>query len=878
MEREFSHYRIVDKLGQGGMGEVYRAFDTILKREVALKVLPRRFIQSPHRLRRFQREAQSLASLNHPNIAAIYGLEESQDVPFLVLELVEGETLDAKLGRGPLPLKSTLELALQIVDGLEAAHRRGIIHRDLKPSNIKITGDERVKLLDFGLAKMSQWRSGDDTDPRATTESLDLTAPGSILGTPAYMSPEQLRGQAEVGPQADVWAFGCVLYEMLAGKKAFSGPSLSDVIAGVIECEPEWEELPALPSQLGRLLRRCLQKDLRDRLHDIADVRIELEEILAEDLTDLVDRERTLHPSGRRHWLWALPASLLLLVAGALLGEWFRPGDRPPVGRFEIDLQSSQGLAYGADLPPSLVLSPDGTQLVFASLEQGANQLYLRSLDRFQIAPIPGTRGGESPFFSPDGKWLGFFADGKLKKVPLTGGAVTTLCDAPRGWGGTWGPDNTIVFSRSSSSGLWWVSAEGGEPASLAAPDPQKGEQGYDSPHFLPDGRSILFNIWTGGSYSDARIAILSLDDPHPRVLLEGGNCPVYLPSGQIVYARGPHLFAVHYDLKTRQVTDTPRPLLQGIQTTPYLGMAIFSLSPNGTLVYAPGEESRADSRLVWVDPAGRIEPISQERRPYGRPRFSPDGLRIVFHAVASNFELWSYDLARGVFSRLTSHPGWDGFGVWRPGGDQIAFASARTGVTTLFSTNLGGRNEVQQLMRTDIPRWPTSWSPDGKILAYHEQSASTGYDIGLLDVEQSSSRVWLNTPFDEARPMFSPDGKWIAYQSNETGRWEIYLQPYPGPGERRTVSIRGGMWPFWSHRHPWLYYLEDSRVMKVHLDGSGYGVSPPEFLFDAGKLQINDVAVDDERFLALEEPELSPVTRLHVVLNWETEIERPQP
>ena len=635
-----SHYRITEKLGQGGMGEVYRAEDTNLSRQVAIKVLPDEFAHDAERLARFEREAKLLASLNHPNIASIYGLEQADGKPFLVLELVEGKTLAERLKKGRIPLDETLDICRQIAEGLEAAHEKGIIHRDLKPSNIKITPEGKVKVLDFGLAKAFHDEPSSPDLSHFPTLDEQTTQPGVILGTAAFMSPEQAKGKP-VDKRADIWAFGCVLFEALTGRRAFPGKTTSEILAGVLEREPKWDELADVSPRVRDLLRCCLRKDPTKRLHDIADARIEIEEVLAGTAEPRLEDGRAGRPIlGRHHLFWAA-SMFAVLAAGVALGLiLLRQNPVERVMQFTLELPVDRPLAFGLEAPPALAISPDGSDVVYAGAPKGKpSQLFLRSFGHPDVQPIAGTEGAYSPFFSPDGKWVGFFADGKLKKVPVSGGAASTLCDAPRGWGGTWGPGNNITFARSLSSGLWQISAEGGPPKAVSFLQPAQGEQQHGSPQMLPDGRSILFEVWTGSNFDSARIALLDTKTGEVRKLLDGGSNPVYIRTGHIVYARNDTLLAVPFDVSKLRLTGTPVPVMHNVMSARGLGIPVFAVSQNGTLVYAPAA-AQEDELLVRVDRNARAQPILKERRPIGRVRLSPDGRRIAFSTVETQYSI----------------------------------------------------------------------------------------------------------------------------------------------------------------------------------------------------------------------------------------------
>ncbi len=634
-------YEILAPIGAGAMGEVYRARDTKLGRQVAIKVLPDEFSRDNVRLARFEREAQLLASLNHTNIATLYGLEESEGHKFLAMELVEGETLAERIASGAIPLEEALPLFKQIAEGLEAAHEKGVIHRDLKPANIKITPEGKAKILDFGLAKAGFAHDVKSESPTVTRRGTET---GAILGTAAYMSPEQSRGKA-VDKRTDIWAFGCCLYEALTGKVAFLGETVSDTIANILEREPEWQALPgATPGSVRALLRRCLKKDSNERLRDIGDARIEIDEARSEPPGPLSTVPAAAQlPLWRRALPWSI-AALMVVVAGMAVWNVIRPSPLvpPTLTHFVVALDSEQQLAVRPMLP--IAFSPDGTQLVYAAQPlgdatySGRTQLYLRRPNEFDARPIPGTEGAQNPFFSPDGRWVGFHANRTLLKVSVAGAAPQKICDASFALlGASWGPDDTIIFGV-PAGGLRRVSAAGGIPETLTTPDFAKGEASHGFPHILPNGTHVLFIINT---VEGNRVGVLSLESGEWRTLhqLGKGGRTHYLSTGHLVYGQTGSLLAVAFDLEQLEPKGSPVPILEGVLSERWLGydVSYFALSGNGTLVYVPGGGATAESRLVWVDREGRATPLWNERGIYRHPRLAPDGARL---AVTASFDI----------------------------------------------------------------------------------------------------------------------------------------------------------------------------------------------------------------------------------------------
>ena len=852
-------YQIGAQIGEGGMGRVHRARDTRLNRDVAIKVLPDLFASDPDRLARFTREAQTLASLNHPNIAQIYGLEEGPaevgpPTCALVMELVEGEDLSQRIARGAMPLEDALPIARQICDALEAAHEQGIIHRDLKPANIKVRPDGTVKVLDFGLAKALE--SAGSKAPALpisqspTTMSPMMTGAGMILGTAAYMSPEQARGKA-VDRRTDIWAFGCVLFEMLTGERAFAGETATDALAATVGREPPWSHLsPEATRRLGRLLRRCLDKNPRQRLHDIADARIEVEAATAPETDDKGS------PVVSRPARWPMLAWFAAgaIMAGAALIFWnwmFAVPERPPMSlRSALPLPPDSVLTLGRG--STLAFAPDGRSLVYVAASKtspGSAQLFLRRLDQWDATPIAGTQGAANPFFSPDGRWIGFFADGKLKKTPIEGGAPVTIADAPAGRGESWGPDDHIVFTPSGNSPLMRVPAAGGTPTPVTKL--ATGQLSHRWPQVLPDGRSVLFTIWNDVGWEPARIAVQSLDGGDPRVVVQGGGFGRYVSdpgrgSGFLVYARAEGLMAARFDIGRLEVVGPAVPVLDGVITN-LSGGVHFSLSPNGWLAYVPGALGEVDRDLVWVTRAGVEEPALRVRGMSRQFSLSPDGTRILRNnTVGPVRNLWTDDLRRGTPTQLTTDGVNSQMGVWSTDGTSVVFAQGLPFIN-LFRVPSDGRGALERLTTTDVDQLPTSWSPDGRLLAIIEIDLQTGADIWLLEMPDAKiKRPFLRTPFSEGSAVFSADGRWLAYQSNESGRFEIYVQPVSGTGQKYQVSSGGGIAPQWSPAGPDLFYRNGDQVMATRvLPGQEFSMAPPRPLF-SGRYD-NDFAVSPD-------------------------------
>ena len=880
--KTLSHYKVIEKIGSGGMGVVYRAEDTTLKREIAIKVLPEQFTKDPQRLARFEREAQLLAQLNHPNIAAIYGLEEADGVRFLAMELVEGETLAERVGKGRLPVEEALEICRQIAEGMEAAHEKGVIHRDLKPANVKVTPEGKVKILDFGLAKAFEGEVPAADISHSPTLTEEMTRAGAILGTAAYMSPEQARGE-EVDKRADIFAFGCVQYELLTGKRAFGGKTVTDTLAKILEGVPDWEALPKnTPWRIQELLRRCLTKDPRDRLDGIANVRVEIR--LA------IEEPGTVSPMGVGNagqpalWKRPLPWSLaggVVLIIGLMLWN-LRPttstSTPPPVVRFVAALPADFLMASANT--GIVALSRDGAQLAYAATGSGAAQLYLRSMDQLEAKPIPGTEDVRYPFFSPDGQWLGFFAGGKLKKVSVSGGTPVVLCDVySPSVAADWGGDESIVFTQPSSA-IFQVPAAGGTPEALTTLDSQRGESNHGGPQLLPDGKTLLFTAVLAES---GEIVVQSLETGERRVVLEGALGARYVPSGHLVYVQAGTLMAVAFDLEQLEATGSATPILEGVmQSGGATSRAHFAFSDTGTLVYISGQgDSRQQSTLVWVDRQGNAEPLVAPPRFYLQSRLSPDGQQVIVDiAGPTGRDLWLLnDVRRDTLSRFTFQVG--SFPLWTPDGKQITFQSQRLGgPAKMFWKASDGTGTAEQLLEGELPHTAHAWSPDGKVLVFSERSPASSSDILLLPLEgERKPQPFLRTPSNETGPVFSPDGDWLAYRSNESGRQEIYVQPFPATGAKWQISTEGGEEAAWASSGE-VFYRNGTKMMAVDIiTEPTFSHGTPKVLFEGsyylyGPRATYDVTPDGQKFLMIKTGE-QQVSELNVVQNWFEELKR---
>ena len=865
-------YAVTAKIGEGGMGEVYRARDTKLDRDVALKVLPEAFTADPDRLARFEREAKVLASLNHPNIGHIYGLEEAEGTKALVLELIEGPTLADRIKQGPIPVDEALPIAKQIAEALEAAHEQGIIHRDLKPANIKVRPDGTVKVLDFGLAKPTQPVA--DIDPsQSPTQTASATAMGVIMGTAAYMSPEQAAGKP-VDKRSDVWAFGVVLFEMLSGQRLFSGETVSHVLAGVLNTEPEWDALPTeTPAPVHKLLRRCLTKERRRRVPDIGMARFEIDDVMAAPVTE---GGNPVAVAPLQVWQRPTPlaAGILALLVITGVGVWrITPSSFPSaVTRTLLSLSPASRIPLGTNAL-NLVLSQDGRWLAFTG--GGAlgrdGQLYLRNLAEGAARPISGTVGAAFPFFSPDGQWVGFFdfAEGQLKKVSVTGGTPITLCAAPGARGGSWGENGMIVFASPSRAALSQVSEDGGTPEPVTELDASLGETSHRQPRLLPGGEAVLFKAM-GTVQDDNHIWVQSLTTGERHPLVEGADFPTYSLTGHLVYVQDGNLLAAPFDPDRLELL-APAVTVVDSSDGP---VQHFTLSDTGMLVYVAGDFSESARSLVWVSrETGEAQPLAAPPRSYRHAHLSPDEKRILLdgQGVVGTFEISS-----GVFEPLVT----GSWAIWTPDGRRVTYASNQEGTAwDIFERPVDGSGTQEALVVRDLMQTPGAWSPDGRTLAFAEQDPAA--DIWLLSLDgEGTARPWVRTPAIENQPQFSPDGRWIAYGSNESGRFEVYVRSVAGD-TTRVISTEGGVEPRWSRDGRELFYRSGNAMFAVEVSTDGtFERGRPSLLFEGPYLgdttgtAAYDVTADADRFLMITRGQ-SGATQMqpNVVLNWSQEL-----
>jgi len=855
-------YEVLALIGAGGMGQVYRARDTMLDRDVALKILSDALCEDKEHIRRFEREAKLLASLNHPNIATIYHVEESNGIRCLILEYVEGETLAARLRRGPVPLAEAITLCRQIAEALETAHEHGIVHRDLKPANVQITAGGGVKVLDFGIAKL--------LDKPGSSTSADTLGTGGVIGTPSYMSPEQARG-ISTDRRTDIWAFGCVLYEVLTGRHAFQKETRTDTLAAILHSEPDWEAVPSSTlAKIRDLLRRCLQKDVQRRLRDIGDARIELEDMESarqtgnQSVQDVIRR--------RRRSPWIAAALMSMLIAAVVLTWLFRPG--MPGQEMRLDITTPPTTDPGS---VSLAISPDGRKLVFVAISEGRPRLWLRWLNSDSSRLLPATEGAKYPFWSPDSRSVGFFSEDKLKRIDIDSGSVTTLAPAHIGDGGTWNRDGVILFSQAPKMRIFRIGPSGGEPAILTQLVELPGSHRF--PQFLPDGRHFLYYVYASPEISGVYIG--QVDRSETRRLLSADSAAVYASSGHLLFVRQGTLFAQKFDPVRLELTGDPAPVVEKITVGTRQGSVALSASAAGPIAYRGGAANQ--DQLEWFDRSGN--PTGKLPFVGSAPSISPDGRFVALQGFKDgNFDVWLVETARDSVTRFTSDPADDAQPTWSPDSSSIVFASSRKGQFNLYQKSINGALGSEELLfQTPESKLLPQWSPDGRFLLYRNLDSKTmKYDIWAWPFEGDHKPfVVVRTDFDEREGRFSPDGKWIAYQSDESGHYEIYIRPFPGPGTKfGPISTNGGVQVQWRGDGKELYYLTlDNRLMAVPIQLSSNGQTvlalAPVQLFvtrvaGGGPVQANPqytVSPDGKRFL-IHTAAQETTTPITVILN----------
>jgi eukaryotic-like serine/threonine-protein kinase len=872
-------YEVLGPVGAGGMGEVYRARDTRLDRDVALKILPERVAGHPEALSRFEREAKAVAALSHPNILAIHDYGRDGDVTYVVMELLDGESLRAALANGALPARKAVDYAVQVAHGIAAAHEKGIVHRDLKPDNLFVTRDGRVKVLDFGLATREPLPEQDSTGSPTLSRHTD---PGVALGTVGYMSPEQVRG-AHVDHRSDIFALGCVLYEMLAGRRAFARANAPETMSAILRDDiPEWPETGRhVPEALDRLVRRCLEKKPEERLQSARDLALALELVAGDRLSGGTSR---LFPGslGARTRLSAaivLVALASALASGVVAWRVASGRSRPskPV-RFTIEVESSgprgsETVGVGGVAVGTIAVCPDGTCIVFRATAQSEGRLLLRALDRNTPTPLPGTEGGYGPFFSPDGQWLGFFADGRLKKIAVEKLSVQTLCEAREGFGASWDAERGIFFGAGRTGPLLRVPAVGGQPEAVTRLEEVAGETSHRWPAVLPGGAGLVYeSVDVSGQ---GQIVAESLRTGERKVLF-AGSCPHFAASGHVLYTAGDAVRAVPFDPDHLRVAGPP---IEVIERSPGAGQ--FDVSLNGTLAFVTRKRlPSGDRMLMRVDRSGHATPLADVRRAFRWPRFSPDGHRLaVSIRDAGRDDIWVYDLSRRALTRLTVS-GRNAGAIWHPDGQRVTYRSDRAGPWNLFEEPIDGGGPVERLTTSAFAQFPSSWSPDGRLLSFGQVDPATGNDIWVLSASgEKSPTPFANSAFGEWDGFFSPDGRALVYTSTESGRLEVYVRPYPGPGGRRQVSTDGGNSPVWARTGKELFYLNGDRLMTASIrTAPQIAVGAPSLLFEgeydfAGIVPNHDVTPDGTAFVMLRGERREPWQQINVVLNWFEEL-----
>jgi serine/threonine protein kinase/Tol biopolymer transport system component len=867
-------YEILQWVGAGGMGEVYKARDTRLGRTVAVKVLSLSLRTHRDLRERFEREARALAALNHPHICPVFDIGRQDDIDFLVMEYLEGSTLADRIAKGALPVAEALTIATQIGDALDAAHGQNIIHRDLKPANINIAPDGAVKVLDFGLAKVHLGQGGG----AASQSSDNFTRDGVVLGTVAYMSPEQARGKP-VDERTDIWAFGCVLYEMLTGQVPFAGDTSLDAIAAILEHQPDWHKLPkGVSASVRDLLKHCLAKETPRRLRDIGDARFALEQRFE------------VEPAGsaKSSVRWKLTAAIATVATAAVLIAWWpatRLPNRSPL-RLPLDLGAD---AVEPSTGPSAILSPDGTRLVYRRRNPGGTiQLFIRALDTGEATALAGTDNAWAPFFSPDGQSIGFFDTErrKLRKISLNERQAVDLSDALYARGGSWGDDGNIIASTEFQGPLYRIPSGGGTPEAITE---LRQAVTHRWPQVLPGAQAVIFTAnKLVADFDQATIEIQSLKTGERKTLVDGGYYGRYVPTGHLLYLHNETLYAVPIDVVRQKVTGTEVPLIKDVRTRVGSGGAAFDVSASGALVYAAGGPVKY--KLAWLDPTARIEMLPGRGSVFNFTlRFSPDGSRLALSIGESgNRDVWVYQWQRDAWTRLTSASGPDGYPVWTRDGTHIAFFRSLRASDGIFWTRADGTGEPVQLTASKNPIYPYSISPTGQYLAFNEQNPQTKGDIWVLPLHDAHSdrpkvgdaTPFLNTGFDEVAPMISPDGRWIAYQSDETGANEIYVRTFPGPGGKWTISTGGGSQPVWAKNQPQLFYRGSEGIMAVTYKESGGAFEPGRprlWVARKGLSQWFDVSPDGKRVVIIENDrsEDTSATPLTFVLNFFDELRR---
>jgi serine/threonine protein kinase len=887
--RRLGPYEILSAIGAGGMGEVYKARDTRLDRIVAIKVLPAHLADRADLRERFDREAKTIASLNHPHICTLYDTGHQDDIDFLVMEYLEGETLSQRLAKGALPMQQVMQYAIEISDALDKAHRKGITHRDLKPGNIMLT-KSGAKLLDFGLAKLKQNVAPATPESQFPTMKSAITGEGTILGTLQYMAPEQVEAK-EVDARTDIFSFGAVVYEMATGKRAFEGKTQASLIAKILEIDPQPISLlkPMTPPALDRVVKKCLTKEPEKRWQAAGDICDELKWISEGGMQAGVAAAPITSRGSRERLVWSVTVGVL--VAGLALGafEFVQRTPQPAqTTRFFVSPPEMQSLARtgtvttGSTAP--LSVSPDGRRIAFvAGSPDGKYLLWVRSLDTLTAQSLAGTEGASSPFWSPDGTALGFFASGKLKKIDVSGGPAITLSDAPDNRGGTWSREGVIVFNPGNRTALQRVPVSGGVPASATVL--AQGEVGHYRPSFLPDGKHFLYRGATG-SEASGPIYLGSLDSPERKLLLTADASNAVYTEGYLLFLRETTLMAQPFDLRRLVLTDSAFPIAENIQTQGnFPPSGVFSASENGVLAYQGGGTA-ANSQLIWFDRTGKqIGVLGVPALAYSGIEVSPDERQVsvsIPDESGQGRDIWLYDLSRGLRTRFTFDRTQSSGSIWSPDGSRVVFNSERKGHMDLYQKSSSGAGAEEVLLEDNFDKYPEGWSPDGRFILYASLGGPTGFDLFALPLFGDRKPIpFLQTQFNEISGRFSPDGRWVAYSSNESGRYEVYVTPFPGPGGKWQISTAGGVWPRWRRDGNEIFYLAPGRALmaaSVNGKGSSFDVGAVKLLFQTravGQVDRYAVSADGQRFLINTAPEQEASVPITVVLNWTTGLKK---
>jgi Tol biopolymer transport system component len=899
VSQKISHYRIISKLGAGGMGEVYRARDARLDRDVAIKVLPASFANDEDRLLRFEQEARATSALNHPNILTIYDIGSHQGSPFIVAELLEGEELRRQVNEGGLAQRKAVDYAQQIVSGLAAAHEKGITHRDLKPENLFVTTDGRVKILDFGLAKLRPQRIGPAGSDVATQKAI--TDPGVVMGTVGYMSPEQVRG-LEADYRSDIFSFGVILYEMLTGRRAFLRETMAETMTAILKEEPEevTEINSKVPPQLERIVRRCLEKKPEQRFQSTSDLGFAIEALstpsgarldtaLALPAANMNTLKARLLGDSRLPWIVAAVLLLGLLAAlpFATAGLRQTKPESPAITRY--DVQPPTKTAMSLSRWPAIALSPDGSTLAFVASSNGVNRLYVRKRDDTEVRPLAGTEGASDPVFSPNGKWIAFIADFAVKKAPLEG-PVTSLVKVGDPRGLSWANEDTLVYSADSAGGLFRIAVNGGEPREISNIDVSKNERTHRWPQVLPGDKAVIFTVGTldtPDSYERANIEAVVLSTGERRVVLQGASMARYVPTGHLVFARGGSLFAVGFDADTLTTRGSPVSVVQGVAGDQTTGAVHFSIANDGTLAYIPGGPKMNLVRFFWADHSGNLQPVDLPAALYNDIRISPDGSRLALLVGSSGSgDVWVYDFARATSTRLTFNTT-NASPIWSSDGKSIFYTeidSAMGNKTTVLRKPADGSREAEAVASLPSSAYIKAIEPDGASAIFDYKIHTDRADIIQLTIGQENQiNGVVNTSFNDYASAVSPDGRWLAYQTNESGRPEIYVRDLAGTGGRWQISTEGGEEPRWSNDSRELYYRNNDLFMSVAVETRpSFQASTPKRLFSGIFNQRSNSGVSYDvdpkggRFLMIRPVEDSETPfQVRVVVNWFDELRR---